>query len=81
MLFDFALEYAVREVQENQVGWKSDETHDLLANADDVKLLGDSLDAIKNTETVIDASKDIRLEVNSRRIYVVVSSPEYRTKP
>jgi hypothetical protein len=39
--------------------------HQLLAYADDVNLLGDNLDAIKkNTETLIDASKEVGLEIN-----------------
>jgi hypothetical protein len=40
-------------------------THQLLAYADDVNLLGDNIDTIKkNTETVIDASKEVGLEIN-----------------
>jgi hypothetical protein len=34
-------------VQENQVGLKFDGTHQLLAYADDVNLLGDNIDTIK----------------------------------
>jgi hypothetical protein len=47
------------------LGLKLNDTHQLLAYADDVNLLGDNIDTIKkNTETLIDASKEIGLEIN-----------------
>jgi hypothetical protein len=56
-----ALECAIRKVQENQVGLKLNGTHQLLAYADDVNLLGDNIDSInKNRETLIDASKELK---------------------
>jgi hypothetical protein len=60
LLFNFALEYVIRKTQENQVGLKLNGTHHLLAYCDDVNLLGDDIDTIKkNTETLIDASKEV----------------------
>jgi hypothetical protein len=49
------------------VGLKLNGTHQLLG-ADDVNLLGDNTDTIKkNTETLIDASKDVGREVNTEK--------------
>jgi hypothetical protein len=62
LLFNFALEYAIRKVQKNQKVLKLNGTHQLLAYADDVNLLGDNIDTInRNTETLIDASKKVGL--------------------
>jgi hypothetical protein len=43
------------------VGLKLNGTHQLLAYTDYVNLLGDNIDTIK---TLIDASKDVGLEIN-----------------
>jgi hypothetical protein len=51
LLFNFALQYAIRHVLENQVELKLNGTHQLLSYADGVTLLGDNTDTIKkNTE-------------------------------
>jgi len=51
ILFNFALEYAIRRVQENQDGWKLSGTHQLFIHANDVNILGGSVRTIqKKTE-------------------------------
>jgi hypothetical protein len=52
-----------------------DGTHQLLAYADDVNLLGDNIDTIKkNTETLSDASKEVGLEINAEETkYMLLS--------
>jgi hypothetical protein len=43
-------------------------THQLLAYADDMNLLQDNIDTINNnTETLIDASKEVGLEINAEK--------------
>jgi hypothetical protein len=43
-------------------------SHQLLVYADDVNLLGDNIDTIKkNAQNLIDASKEIGLEVNTEK--------------
>jgi hypothetical protein len=74
LLFNFALEYAIRKVQENQVGLKLYGTHQLLAYADDVILLGDNIDTLnRNTQTLIDASKEVGLEVNVEKTKYILA--------
>jgi hypothetical protein len=48
--------------------------HQLLVYADDANILGDNIDAIKKKQLLIDASKEVGLEVNTEKTkYILLS--------
>ena len=75
MLYNFALEYAIRRVQINQDGLKLNCTHQLLAYADDVNILGGTIHTLKeNAEPLVSATREIGLEVSADKTKYMVMS-------
>jgi hypothetical protein len=78
LLFNFALEYAIRRVQANQKGLKLNGTHQLVVYGDDGNMLGRSIHAIKkNAEALLVASKEIGLEVHAEKTKYMVMSGDH----
>jgi hypothetical protein len=74
-LFFFFFEYVIRKVQENQVGLELNGTHQLLIYADDITLLGDSIESMsESTELLLEASRDVGLEINAEKTQYMIMS-------
>ena len=75
LLFNFALEQAIRRVQVKHDGLKLNVTHQLLIYAGDVNTLGGRVFTIKkNTEALVVSSKDVGLRVNADKSKYTVMS-------
>jgi sorting nexin-29 len=80
LLFNFALEYAIRRIQVNQDGLKLKGTHQLMAYADDVNILGGSVHTVKKiAEALVAATKEIGLEVNAHKTKYVTMFRDQNT--
>jgi hypothetical protein len=59
--FQLCFGIRIRKVQKNQEGPKLNRTHQLLASADDVNIVGENTDTIKINTALLDASKGLGL--------------------
>jgi hypothetical protein len=75
LLFNFALEYAIKGVQENHKGLKLNGAQQFSAYADDVNIVGQNIDTKHKTKkALLDASEEVGLEVNPEKTkYMSVS--------
>jgi hypothetical protein len=75
IVFQLCFAICHQEVQENQEGLILNGKHQLLGYANDFNIVGENLDTIqKNTNALLDASKEFGLEVNPDKTkYMLVS--------
>ncbi|KAJ4437649.1 hypothetical protein ANN_17794 [Periplaneta americana] len=74
-LFNFALEYAIRKLQDNRQGLELNRLHQFLVYADDVNMLGENRQMIReNMEILLGASKAIGLGVNPEKTKYMIMS-------
>ena len=78
LLFNFDLEYAIRRVQVNQDGLKLNGTHQLLAYADDVNIVGGSTHTLKENAEALLAATRIGLELSADKSKYMVMSRDQK---
>jgi hypothetical protein len=80
LLSNFALGCAIRRVQDHLEELKLNATHQLLAYAEDVNIVGENTDTIKkNTEALLNASKDDGLGMNPEKTKYMLLSRNQKT--
>jgi hypothetical protein len=73
LLLNLALEFDIRKVQENQEGLELNGTHQFLVHPESVNILYEKI-CHKNTEALLEANREVGLEVNKGKIKHMISS-------
>jgi hypothetical protein len=68
LLYNFALEFAIRKVQGNHGRSEFNVIHQFLECADDINIVGSNLNTIKKvTEAVLEGTREVGLEANTEK--------------
>jgi hypothetical protein len=80
LFFNFVLKYSIRQVQVNEEVLESNGTHKFPVYAGSVNILGENVNTIKkNMVGMLEASRDVGLEVDKEKT-IYVSSATCTTK-
>ena len=75
LLFNLVLEYVIRYVQESKTGVTLNGTTQVLAYADDLDILGDNEEIVKeNSERLITKAKEVGLDVSEEKTKYMINS-------
>jgi hypothetical protein len=67
LFLNFSFQYSVRKCQKNQEAQELNGTHQLLIHTDDVNVLGENINTMKENRSS-DVRREVGLEVNAEKI-------------